>query len=279
LNASRLRTSALLTPALLWLAVFFLVPLALVIGVSFATRGQPFTWNFTTKAWETALATAKMPIYLRTLWFSFGATAICLLLGFPVAWFIVRRSPRVRHVLYALVLIPLVANSLVLVYAWKTLLGNEALVGEWLIKLGIGPDGNGIYNTRWASLLGMVYYYLPFMVYPIYTSLEKMDWRLLEAAADLGASSVRQFWHVVLPLVWPGVATGSILVFIQSVGTFVIPDILAGNKDLFMGKMINDQFLGSARNWPLGAAMSLIAMGAISVALVIYFKLQSRIEK
>ena len=264
---------------MLWLGTFFLVPLALVVAVSFSTRGQPFSWEFTTKAWSTALDSAKLPIYLRTLWFSLGATGVCLLLGFPAAWFIVRRSPRIRQVMYAMVLIPLVANSLVLVYAWKTLLANEGVVGEWLIQLQIGPDGNGIYNTRWASLVGMVYYYLPFMVYPIYTSLEKMDWRLLEAAADLGASSARQFWHVVLPLVWPGVATGSILVFIQSVGTFVIPDILAGNKDLFMGKMINDQFLGSARNWPLGAAMSLIAMAAISVALVVYFKLQSRIEK
>lgn len=279
MKSSRLRTSALLTPSLLWLGLFFLVPLALVIGVSFATRGQPFTWDFTTKAWSTALDASKIPIYLRTLWFSIGATAVALVLGLPVAWFIVRRSPRIRQVLYAMVLIPLVANSLVLVYAWKTLLANEGVVGEWLIALNIGPDGNGIYNTRWASLVGMVYYYLPFMVYPIYTSLEKLDPRLLEAAADLGASKLQQFWHVVLPLVWPGVATGSILVFIQSVGTFVIPDILAGNKDLFMGKMINDQFLGSARNWPLGAAMSLIAMGAISIALIIYFKLQSRIEK
>jgi spermidine/putrescine transport system permease protein len=117
------------------------------------------------------------------------------------------------------------------------------------------------------------------MVYPIYASLEKMDWRLMEASADLGAGKAQRFWHVVLPLVWPGVATGCILVFIQSVGTFVIPDILAGSKDLFLGKRINDQFMGMSKNWPMGAALSLMCMGAISIALIFYFKLQNRSER
>jgi spermidine/putrescine transport system permease protein len=269
----------LLLPAVLWLSAFFIVPFAMVMAVSCAKRGQPFSWDFTTAAWTAALADAKWPIYIRTLWFSLGTTGICLLLGFPAAWFIVKRPRWLRQILYPMILIPLVANSLVLVYAWKTLLASEGLVGAWLVQWHLGPDGNGIYNTRWASLVGMVYYYVPFMVYPIYSSLEKMDGRLMEAAADLGASTLRQFWHVVLPQVWPGVATGCILVFIQAVGTFVIPDILAGNKDLFMGKLINDQFLGSARNWPLGAAMSLVVMAAISLALWLYFKLQARLEK
>jgi spermidine/putrescine transport system permease protein len=279
MRATRTTRWGLLAPAALWLTILFLVPLLLVVAVSFSTRAQPFAWEFSTAGWADALHEKRWPIYGRTLWFSVGATGVCLLLGFPVAWFIVRRPPQIRQVMYALVLIPLVANSLVLVYAWKTLLAGDGLVGSWLVAWGWGPDGRGIHNTRWASLVGMVYYFLPFMVYPIYTSLEKMDWRLLEAAADLGAAPRQQFWHVTLPLVWPGIATGSILVFIQSIGTFVIPDLLAGNKDLFLGKLINDQFLGTARNWPLGAAMSLLAMGLISVALWLYFKIQARMEK
>ena len=269
----------LLTPALLWLGVFFAVPLALVAAASFATRGTPLEWTASLDGWRETFRPSLLRIFGRTLLFSAVTTLACLVMGVPLAWFIVRRGPRVRQLCYALVLIPLVANSLVLVYAWMNLLRSGGAVGSTLISLGLMPKGQQLLYTGWASLLGMVYYYLPFMVYPVYTSLEKMDWRLVEASADLGAGARQTLRHVVLPLVWPGLATGCILVFIQAMGTFVIPDLMGGSKELLLGTLINMKFLGQAGNWPLGAAISLLTMALITLGLWQYFRLRSRMEK
>jgi spermidine/putrescine transport system permease protein len=272
------RSPWLLAPAVLWMLCFFLMPLAIVVAVSFASRkGVNVEWVWTTKGWEDAFKDIHLKIFWRTLWYALQTTGYCLLIGLPMAFFIHQRPAKIRNILYALVLVPLVANSLSLVYAWKTLLFEEGLIGQYLGKLHIGPEGNGIYNTGWASLLGMIYYYLPFMIYPVYTSLDKLDARLLEASADLGATPSQSFWHVTVPLIWPGIGSGSVMVFIQTLGTFVIPDILAGNKEMLMGTLVNQKFVGAAANWPLGAALSLLMLTVIAVALLIYFRMQDKL--
>ena len=269
----------LLSPALTWLAVLFVAPLLMVLAASFATRGMPLDWTFSLEAWRSVLEPQVLKVLGRTLWFSLLTMAGTLLLGAPLAWFIARRTVKLRRLLLGLVLLPLIANSLVLVYAWMNLLDRRGLVGRALISLGVVPEGGKILYTGAASLLGMIYYYLPFMVYPICMALEKMDWRLVEAAADLGASGRQSLRHIVLPLVWPGVAAGGILVFIQAMGTFVIPDLMGGSKDMLAGTMISHRFVGQASHWPAGAALSVLIMLVMTTGLVAYFKLQRRILK
>ena len=269
----------LLAPALGWLAALFVLPLLMVLAASFAERGTPLEWAFSLEAWRSMLESPVLKVLARTLWFSLLTMAGALLLGAPLAWFIARRPVKTRRVLLGLVLLPLIANSLVLAYAWMSLLARDGLAGRALISLGILPEGEQILYTGAASLLGMVYYYLPFMVYPICMALEKMDWRLVEAAADLGASGRQSLRWVVLPLVWPGIAAGGILVFIQAMGTFVIPDLMGGSKEMLAGTMISHRFVGQSSHWPAGAALSVLIMLVMAAGLLVYFKLQRRILK
>ena len=267
----------LVAPALTWLAVLFAAPLLAVAMASFASRGMPLDWVFSTAAWQSVTEPAVLRVLSRTLWFSVLTTMGALVLGAPLAWFIARSGPRARRILLGLVLLPLVANSLVLLYAWMNLLDRQGLVGRALIAIGVLPKGDQILYTGTASLLGMIYYYLPFMVYPIALALEKMDWRLVEAAAELGATGRQSLRHVVLPLVWPGVAAGAVLVFIQATGTFVIPDLLGGSKEMLAGTMISQRFVGQASHWPAGSALSVLVMAVMAAGLVLYFRLQRRL--
>ncbi len=274
----------LLAPALLWLLAFFVAPLGLTGAASFATRADPLEWQFSTESWhqlaEGGFATEStdegwafrneaLSVGWRTLGVALATTAGTIALGFPVALFIVRRSPRWRRLLYGLVMIPLVANSLILAYAWVTLLRRDGLVEKFLRTLGLmGEDGSlGIIYTPWAVVIGMAYWYLPFMVYPVYGSLEKLDWRLLDAAADLGANRWQRFRLVLLPLVMPGLVTGSLLVFVQSVGTLIFPEMLGGSKTLLLGPLIHDKFLNYPENYPLGSALALTVMAVSAVGV------------
>ncbi|MFN0126558.1 MAG: ABC transporter permease [Verrucomicrobiales bacterium] len=272
----------LLVPALAWLVVFFLVPLGMTGAAAFATRGDPIEWQASTQAWselaKDGLATEQrddgeggnrwrfkneaLSVGWRTFWVSLATTLASLLLGFPVALFIVRRSERWRRLLYGLVMLPLVANSLILAYAWVTLLRRDGLIEKALRTLGaLSEDGSlGIIYTPAALVIGMVYWYLPFMIYPIYGSLEKLDWRLLEAAADLGAGAWQRFIHILLPLIRPGIITGCLLVFVQAVGTLVFPELLGGSKTRLLGPLIHDKFLSYPENFPLGSALALVVM-------------------
>jgi spermidine/putrescine transport system permease protein len=269
----------LLAPAMSWLLLLFAAPLVLVLAASFAQRGTPLDWAFSLEAWRSVVEPPVLKVLARTLWFSILTTVGTLLLGAPLAWFIARRPVKMRRALLALVLLPLVANSLVIVYAWMNLLSRDGLAGRALTSLGVVPQGEQILYTGTASLLGMIYYYLPFMVYPVYAALEKMDWRLVEAAADLGAGGRQSLRHIVLPLVWPGVAAGGILVFIQAMGTYVIPDLMGGSKEMLAGTMISQRFVGQSSHWPAGSALSVLIMLVMTAGLAVHFKLQRRILK
>jgi spermidine/putrescine transport system permease protein len=292
----------LLAPALLWLAIFCAAPMLIIGGGAWAKRGDaaqheaPIVWQMESRAWEklaeggfarrlddeglSRWENVALAVFSRTLWISIGTTLACLCLGYPVAYCIVRQGPRLRTLLYGLVMIPLLANSIILVYAWTTLLRRGGLLEQALQAVGLLAEDASItiLGTPWAVFIGMAYWYLPFLIYPVYSSMEKMDWRLMEAAADLGAGRLRQFWHVLLPQTWPGLATGSLLVFIQAMGTFLFADRLGGAKSLMLGTLIQSKFLSYPENYPLGCALSLATMAALSLGLWAVLRLQTRTE-
>jgi spermidine/putrescine transport system permease protein len=261
-------------PAAGWLGLFAFLPLGIVIAISVTERGSPITWAFTLDNYTRLADPLLLIIVARSLWMACATTAFCLVIGYPLAYFIVQRRPRLRTWLYFLTLVPLWANSLVLTYAWMVVLRADGMVDQvarlagWL---GAHESLNWLY-TPGAVIVGLVYWYLPFMVYPIYGSLEKFDWRLFEAAQDLGATRVAAFFKVLLPLTWPGVLAGGLLVFIPALGNFVVPQLLGGAKAALIGNVIQERFLSQPQDWPLGSALALVVMGLMALAIWAYFK-------
>jgi len=266
-RASRALT---LVPAAGWLTLFFLIPLMIVALISVMQRGSPVDFRFDGSAYMRLLD----PIYIKVLWRSLElaltTTFISLLLGYPLAFFIATRTARVRRWLYYTVLIPLWANSLLLLYAWMVLLRPNGIIDNLLHVLGLAGDSPvSLLYTPVAVIIGLVYWYLPFMIYPVYAAIEKIDFRLMDAAADLGAGPVHTFWRVLWPLSRPGVAAGCLLVFVESFGAFLIPDLLGGAKTLMLGNVIQLRFLSMPQDWPLAAAVSLVLVAAVVLAVAI----------
>jgi spermidine/putrescine transport system permease protein len=263
-----------LLPAAVWLGLFAFLPLGIVIAISMTERGSPITWSFTLHNYARLADPVLLTIVMRSLWTACATTAVCLVVGYPLAYFIVQRQSRLRSLLYFLTLVPLWANSLVLTFAWMVLLRVDG-VADQLARgfgwLGAQESLNWLY-TPGAVIVGLVYWYLPFMVYPIYGSLEKFDWRLVEAAQDLGATRVAAFFKVLLPLTWPGVLAGSLLVFIPALSNFVVPQFLGGAKAALIGNVIQERFLSQPQDWPLGSALALVVMLLISLAIWVYFR-------
>lgn len=260
----------LMLPGTAWLAVFTFLPLALVVALSFATRGGrgAFQWALDGSAWARLLDPQWLRVLGRSLATAAGTTLIAALLGVPLAWFVARRSERVRRVLYFLVLVPLWANTVALTYAWIVVLRGGGLADQALRALGLLADGASvsILNTPWAVLLGLVYALLPYMVYAVYQSAERFDVRLLEAAQDLGATRCMAMRRVLLPALRPGIVAGAVLVFVPALGAFVVPDLLGGAKRAHVGNAMRDLVYLSPSDWPLAAAMAvaLIALTAVS---------------
>jgi len=263
-----------LIPPAVWLGLFAFLPLGIIVVISLMERGSPLTWQFTLSSYVRLGDPLLLTIVARSLWMACTTTALCLVIGYLLAYFIVQQRAPVRTWLYFLTLLPLWANSLVLTYAWMVLLRVDGMAdqGARLVGwLGTHESLNWLY-TPGAVIVGLVYWYLPFMVYPIYGSLEKFDWRLVEAAQDLGATHVAAFFKVLLPLTWPGVLAGSLLVFIPAVGNFVVPQFLGGAKAALLGNVIQERFLSQPQDWPLGSALALVVMLVISLAIWAYFK-------
>jgi spermidine/putrescine transport system permease protein len=263
-----------LIPAAVWLGLFAFLPLCILIAISLTQRGSPITWEFTLYNYARVADPLLLTIVARSLWMAGATTALCLVIGYPLAYFIMQRRRRVRTLLYFLTLVPLWANSLVLTYAWMVLLRVDGVVDQgarWLGWLGTHESFNWLYTPS-AVIIGLVYWYLPFMVYPVYSSLEKLDWRLVEAAQDLGATRVAAFFQVLLPLTWPGILAGGLLVFIPALSNFVVPQFLGGAKAGLIGNVIQERFLSQPQDWPLGSALALVVMLLISLAIWVYFR-------
>ncbi len=267
--------TGVLGPPTLWLLLFFLAPFAIVVAISFAetaTAVPPFKvgWPPKTGSWEIV---SEDSLYVKawgnSLLFAATATGICLLLGYPMAYAIARAPARLRNVLLLLVILPFWTSFLIRVYAWTGLLRPNGTINIALISLGLVDAPLPLINNAFGVVIGLVYSYLPFMVLPLYASLEKLDTALLEAAADLGAPPRRVFLSVTLPLSLPGIAAGSLLVFIPAAGEFVIPDLLGGPDTLTIGKVLWDEFFTN-RDWPVAAslAVSMLVLLGIPVALL-----------
>lgn len=277
----RRNLAALLAPGMLWLLLFFALPLLIILLYSFMTNGprgnvvwQPTLANYVDLFTRSIYVNA----YIRSIWMSVLTTLICLLLGYPLALFIVRQPPRWRTALLFLVLIPFWTNFLVRIYAWQIILSNNGLINSSLA--GLGLPTLTLLNTEGATLLGLVYGELPFMVLPLYAAIDRFDFTLMEAASDLGASRWRAFWRVMLPMTMPGVAAGSVLVFIPTIGQFVVSELLGGAKVDYLGNLIQRLFLRSnPPNWPLGSAMAMVMMLVLTVLILLYFRSTSEEDR
>jgi spermidine/putrescine transport system permease protein len=271
------RGLSLLSPAMLWLALFIVAPLAIVIVVSFATRG-PYgktIYQFTPSNFLRAFDPVYLRAYWRTAWIATTTTLLCGVVSYPVAYYLALRAPeRWKRPLLVLTVIPFWTSFLIRTYAWILLLRSEGVVNSALMSTGLIEAPLKLLYSDLAVLLGQVYGELPFMILPIYVALDRLDIRLLEAAQDLGANKFWTFTKVTLPLSRSGLIAGIVLVFIPSLGAFITPDLLGGAKSVMIGNLIQNQF--AQLNQPFGSALSLIL--TVAVLLLLFIALKSGLK-
>ena len=281
----------LLIPTWAVIGIFLVLPVLLMGVYSFLTkefRGG-VVWDFTLAAYDQfflnrglfgdeapTVEWTYIAIFWRSAWQAGLATVICLLVGFPTAWFIATRPPKTRAVWLFLVTIPYWVNLLIRTVSLKFLIRDTGPLNEGLMSLGLITDPLPLVNTNFAVQLGLFYSYLPFMVLPIYAAVERYNFALSEAAADLYASRWTTLREIVLPVVKPGIVAGCILVFVPSLGAFLAPDLLGGGKTYMIGSLIDEQFRGSQGNWPFGAAAAMILMTLVLIVLLVYARSQAK---
>lgn len=276
---AHIRATLTLGPGIFWLLFFFLIPLFIVFFYSLCDRGTygDIIYKISFKNYLEALDPIYLKAFLRSFRIATINTLICLFLGYPLAYYISFRSPKIKNLLLLMVIIPFLTNFLVRTYAWMIILRSEGLINSILTGLNVINQPLNLLFTEKAIIIGLVYGYLPFMILPLYASIEKLDFSIVDAAKDLGANTLKIFTKIILPLTLPGIVTGSILVFVPSLGAFITPDLLGGAKNLMIGNVIKDQYL-TARNWPLGSAISFILMAIILTLLAIYIRLSKTKE-
>jgi spermidine/putrescine transport system permease protein len=280
------------TPALLLLLFAASGPLLIVIVYSFLSSGNygGVVWEFSTEAWFNVLYTkdifddtvslsdAHLSIFWRSVQLSFLTTVLCLFFGFPTAYFIATRPPSTRNVWLFLITIPFWTNLLIRTFAILELIRNQGVINNSLMSLGLIQEPIRMLYTDFAILVGMAYVYLPLMVLPIYASMERFDFRFVEAGYDLYASRLKVLRRIIVPIIKPGIIAGSILVFVPSLGAYVTPRVLGGGKRLMVGNLIELQF-GQGKNWPLGAALAVTMLFIVMIALIFYVRLVQKSEQ
>jgi spermidine/putrescine transport system permease protein len=283
-----LQLLGLISPGMLWILIFFNLPLLIVLFISFVERGRAgsiklppvytlenYQQLFNACASQFAGPECNPLLYVgifgHSVRIALVVTFWCILLGYPLSYFISRQRPLLRDALMVLVIIPFWTNFLVRTYALKQVLATEGLLNWSLLGLNIINQPLELMFNEFAVIVGLVYGYLPFAILPMYASIEKFDHTLMEAAADLGASPLRSFLRVMLPMTLPGVVAALVLVFVPVVGAFITPDIMGGGKIEMIGTLINRQF-GVSRNWPFGSAMSLLLMLLVLIGVIAYFR-------
>ncbi|NDP63473.1 ABC transporter permease [Polaromonas sp.] len=275
----------------LWLIIFFFLPFLILLYISFVDIGNdinPFKpiWDaqtgllklkyenygsiFRSSEGGALFQTIYIEAYLRSLWYALCTAVLCLAVGYPFAYFIARSPLSVRPALLMMVMLPFWTSFLLRVYAWKGILADQGVLNQALMALGFTAEPFQLLYTDVSMLVGMTYVYLPFMVLPLYANLVKMDFRLLEAAYDLGASPLEAFWLVTVPLSRAGIIAGFMLVFIPCVGEFVIPSLLGGPENIMIGRVVWDEMFTS-NNWPRATALAVVMIGLIVVPLAIYY--------
>ncbi len=256
-----MKQKLLSAPYLVWMAVFVIVPLVMVAYFAFFDGEGNFTLQYV------ADVAQYSNIFVRSVWLAALATVICLVLAYPLAYFLSKLDTKIQSTMVMIVILPMWMNFLLRTYAWMTLLGNEGIINTVLGYLGLGPFK--MLNTQGAVVLGMVYDYIPYMILPIYTVMAKIDKNVLEAAHDLGCNNVKTLFKVVLPLSLPGVMSGITMVFVPAISTFIISRMLGGGSNLLIGDLIEMQFLGNSYNPNLGASISLVLMVIILLIMTL----------
>ena len=255
------KLSRFAVPYVVWMAIFVVAPIVIMVIYAFSGAEGGFTLdNFTQMGGYAA-------VFGRSFKLALIATAICLLMGYPVAYLLSREGESFRRTAMVLIMLPMWMNFLLRTYAWMTLLGNNGIINNLLGMIGIGPLK--LINTEGAVVLGMVYNYLPFMILPLYSVMVKIDKSLIEAASDLGCNPVSTLFRVVVPLSVPGIMSGVTMVFVPAIRTFIISRMLGGGSNLLIGDLIEMQFLGNAYNPHLGAGISLVLMVIILLIMTI----------
>jgi len=292
-TAGRLWRGAVITLPFAWLLLFFLVPFAIVFKISFAdpiVAQPPFTPFFDwaesapkrlLASWDNYLFLLEDKLYwvsyFRSIRIAFISTVLCLLLGYPMAYGIARARAPWRSLLLMLIILPFWTSFLLRVYAWIVMLGKHGVVNNTLLSMGIIDDSLQMLYTDAAVYLGIVYTYIPFMILPIYASLERLDQNLHDAAMDLGATPWKVFTDVTLPLSMPGVIAGSLLVFIPALGEFVIPSLLGGIDSLMIGRTLYDEFFVN-RDWPLASAVATVLLLILILPIMMFQRYQQEAE-
>lgn len=248
-------------PYLVWMAVFVIVPLIMVAYFAFFGGGEGFTLEYIKNAAQYG------KIFARSIWLAAVATVICLIISYPIAFILSRMETNNQSTMLMIVMLPMWMNFLLRTYAWMTLLGNEGIINYLFGLIGLGPFK--MLNTQGAIVLGMVYNYLPYMILPLYSVMEKIDSSVLEAAQDLGCGRAQVLFRVVVPLSLPGIMSGITMVFVPAISTFIISRMLGGGSNLLIGDLIEMQFLGNAYNPNLGAAISLILMVIVLIIMTV----------
>ncbi len=271
-RSERRRGLLIALPAYAYMVLFFVVPLFIVLIYSFATRTS--TGSTSLSGWNldsyTRLAEPIVRnVVVRSAVLALITTVICLVVAYPYAYLAATRSTTIRNLMLIAVMIPFWTNFLVRNYTWRLLLSGGGPISSFTERIGLGETS--LLFTQTAVVIGLVYSFLPFMILPLYASIDRLDWRLVEASRDLYASGPKSFRKVILPLTMPGVIAGSILVFVPSMGAYVTPELLGGGKQPLLGSYIVTQFL-TARNWPFGASLSFVLMAVMLVSTIVYFR-------
>ena len=269
-----------------WLVLFFFIPLAIILKISLSVSewGMPpykklFSLNEATGSFDLNITFSNYAFifsdsyyfqsYLNSISLAFTSTLICLIIGYPIAFYVAKSKPKIRNLFLVLLVIPFWTSFLLRVYAWKVLLQGNGLINNILINLNLIDEPLSMMYNHYSVILGVVYTYLPFMILPLYGFLVKFDLRLIEASHDLGVRPIKTFFKIILPLSIPGIIAGSMLVFIPVVGEFVIPELLGGSDKLYFGKMIFDEFFVN-RDWPIASALAMSGILFLAIPIMVF---------
>ncbi len=271
---------ATLMPIIIWMSAFFLIPLIFIIIISFCSRGEVgnIVYTFTLNNYLKLINPLYIKIFVNSLLIAVFTTLLCLVFGYPFAFIIAKSKKQYKPLLLLLIILPFWTNSLIRTYAMIILLRTEGIINSVLLNLNLIKEPLKLMYNNAAVMIGMLYMMFPFMVLPLYASIEKLDMRFIEASRDLGANGFKSFLYVTLPLTKSGILSGSLLVFVPTLGLFFITDLMGGSKVVLMSNLIKNQFL-TARDWPFGSAISVVLILIMVIFMLIYSKLGGTKER
>ncbi|WP_022851793.1 spermidine/putrescine ABC transporter permease PotB [Limisalsivibrio acetivorans] len=280
MNESSFFRNTVIAVISIWLVVFVFLPNVMVIATSFLTRSETdfVQFTFSLESYSRIFTSLYFKIFSNSFKLAAVSTAVCLIAGYPFAYFMARSPKEYRSTLLFLIIIPFWTSSLIRTYAIMIILKTNGIINTLLEKIGLIDEPVQFLYTQGAVVLGMAYSLLPFMILPLYATIEKLDKRYIEAAEDLGASRIQTFTKIILPLTMPGIIAGCMLVFLPAMGLFYIPDLLGGAKNILLGNLIKNQFL-TARDWPFGSAASVVMTGVMAVLLLAYYKSMKKLNR